>query len=77
MLPELKHRVLNVHLSKKTSSGRRRRRKFWSDGEVEMLEEGVQRFGMGNWTKILKHYDFKGRTSVNLKDKWRVILKSR
>ncbi|KAL8162288.1 hypothetical protein V2J09_013777 [Rumex salicifolius] len=51
----------------------------WTEEEVEMLKEGMKRFGSGDmriipWTDILEFGSsvfWKGRTGVNLKDKWR------
>ena len=74
VLPEIKQRVLNVNLPQKTN---RKRKKFWSEEEIDFLQQGVEKFGIGNWSEILKHYDFDGRTSVNLKDKWRNITNSK
>lgn len=46
----------------------------WDDKEHNYLMSGVQRFGIGNWKKILMcpDYHFKdGRTAVDLKDRFR------
>jgi hypothetical protein len=41
-----------------------------------MLRAGVRRFGVGKWKHILTAYPFNSRrSSVDLKDKWRNILK--
>eukprot|EP00954_Amorphochlora_amoebiformis_P005362 422848-Amorphochlora_amoeboformis.AAC.4 len=57
--------------------GSKRARKFWAAEEEKALREGVQEFGSGKWLKILhKHKDvFKNRNSVDLKDKWRNMVR--
>ncbi|XP_029212911.2 telomeric repeat-binding factor 2-like isoform X2 [Acropora millepora] len=67
----LKRRCLNVKLPEV------KHRKFWTAEETKWLEEGVKAYGEGNWTKILNAYNFVGRTSVNLKDRWRTLHKSK
>ncbi|KAF1365760.1 hypothetical protein EJ07DRAFT_150258 [Lizonia empirigonia] len=51
-----------------------RKRKWWSQKETEDLLTGVSRFGIGRWKQILgcKDFHFQGRTSVDLKDRFRV-----
>jgi hypothetical protein len=56
-----------------TSLGQERRR--WTESEESLLIDGVKRFGRGKWKKILEHYNFNNRTEVNLKDKWRNMVK--
>ncbi|XP_043093248.1 telomeric repeat binding factor a [Puntigrus tetrazona] len=63
-----------------SSSGRSSRkcsRKMWTLQESEWLKEGVQRYGVGHWEKIRSSFPFSGRTAVNLKDRWRTMLKLR
>jgi Myb-like DNA-binding domain len=48
----------------------------FSDPEHMMLFAGVRRFGAGKWKLILAAYPFNARRSpVDLKDKWRNVLK--
>lgn len=49
-------------------------RNKWSSTETKSLLHGVARFGIGNWTKILRcaDYDFGKRTALDLKDRFRV-----
>ena len=54
--------------------GRRPNRK-WSGHEVRWLVAGIREFGAGNWASILSRYPFEGRTGVDLKDKFRNLLK--
>lgn len=46
----------------------------WSEDETADLLKGVARFGIGSWTKILRHeeYSFDRRTALDLKDRFRV-----
>ena len=58
--------------------GKLRAKVKWTDAEVTCLHLGVQRYGVGNWQKMLKDPTLKKgfhtcRTGVHLKDKWRVI----
>ena len=52
----------------------KRKHRKWSEDETAGLLQGVSRFGVGQWTKILHcpDYRFDGRTAVDLKDRFRV-----
>jgi hypothetical protein len=63
-----------------TSKGgiRRKHHRAWTLSEVMKLVEGVSRYGAGRWSEI-KRLAFASspyRTSVDLKDKWRNLLKA-
>lgn len=59
------------------NKARRRRARRWSSVEEETLRNGVEQFGSGNWKDILMHNPdvFIGRTPVDLKDKWRNMMR--
>ncbi|KAI9102948.1 hypothetical protein K1719_023387 [Acacia pycnantha] len=63
-----------------TSKGgmRRKHHRAWTLGEVMKLVEGVSRCGAGRWSEIkrLSFASYSYRTSVDLKDKWRNLLKA-
>ncbi|XP_078449931.1 uncharacterized protein LOC144931765 isoform X3 [Lampetra fluviatilis] len=50
------------------------KKKMWTETETQCLKEGVVKFGVGNWSKIKRHYSL-SRTTVQLKDRWRNISK--
>ncbi|XP_031482906.1 uncharacterized protein LOC116252641 isoform X1 [Nymphaea colorata] len=57
---------------------RRKHHRSWTLQEVTKLVEGVSRHGVGRWSDI-KRLEFSAsayRTSVDLKDKWRNLLKA-
>ncbi|PIA37291.1 hypothetical protein AQUCO_03000113v1 [Aquilegia coerulea] len=57
---------------------RRKLHKMWTLSEVMLLVDGVSQYGVGRWTEI-KRMLFSAsahRTSVDLKDKWRNLLRA-
>lgn len=63
-----------------TSKGgmRRKHHRAWTLTEVMKLVDGISKFGAGRWSEI-KRLSFSSasyRTSVDLKDKWRNLLKA-
>ncbi|KAF8397717.1 hypothetical protein HHK36_016639 [Tetracentron sinense] len=64
----------------RTEKGGRRRKhhRLWTLSEVMKLIDGVSQYGVGRWTEI-KRLLFSSsayRTSVDLKDKWRNLLRA-
>ncbi|XP_057977707.1 uncharacterized protein LOC131164490 isoform X2 [Malania oleifera] len=57
---------------------RRKHHRAWTIGEVMKLVEGVSRYGAGRWSEIkrLAFASYTYRTSVDLKDKWRNLLRA-
>lgn len=57
---------------------RRKHHRPWSLSEVVKLVEGVARYGAGRWSEIkrLAFASYSYRTSVDLKDKWRNLLRA-
>ncbi|XP_062008737.1 uncharacterized protein LOC133725475 isoform X1 [Rosa rugosa] len=57
---------------------RRKHHRAWTLVEVMKLVEGVSKCGTGRWSEIkrLSFATFSYRTSVDLKDKWRNLLKA-
>nr|XP_054755003.1 telomeric repeat-binding factor 2-like [Lytechinus pictus] len=51
------------------------KRRPWSSEEEEELKLGINRFGVGKWAEINEAYCFNNRTNVQLKDKYRTMVK--
>ncbi|XP_041999529.1 telomeric repeat-binding factor 2-like isoform X1 [Salvia splendens] len=64
--------------SSEEASGRRKHHRLWTISEVRKLIEGVSQYGVGRWSRIKKLFFAASahRTSVDLKDKWRNLLKA-
>ncbi len=57
----------------------KRSKKHFSEQEVQHLRDGVHRYGVGNWSRILldpQLHFHETRNSVSLKDKWRNLMKA-
>ncbi|PAN25467.1 hypothetical protein PAHAL_4G303500 [Panicum hallii] len=59
------------------NKNKRRRARKWCLLEEETLRKGVELYGSGNWKDILSNNPdvFIGRTPVDLKDKWRNMMR--
>ncbi|CAN4117082.1 unnamed protein product [Withania somnifera] len=57
---------------------RRKHHRLWTVSEVRKLIDGVAQYGVGRWSHIKKLYFASSvhRTPVDLKDKWRNLLKA-
>ena len=52
-----------------------RQRNPWTTEETEKLYKGIKRHGVGQWAAIKVDQSFTSRTGVQLKDRWRSMLK--
>ncbi|XWS55841.1 hypothetical protein CRYUN_Cryun09bG0034700 [Craigia yunnanensis] len=62
----------------KTACDRRKHQRMWTLAEVIKLVDGIGQYGVGRWTDI-KRLQFASsayRTPVDLRDKWRNLLRS-
>ncbi|XP_051131638.1 uncharacterized protein LOC127251806 [Andrographis paniculata] len=59
-------------------SSRRKHHRLWTIAEVRKLIDGVSKYGVGRWSRIKKLFFSSSthRTAVDLKDKWRNLLKA-
>ncbi|KAJ9565086.1 hypothetical protein OSB04_001052 [Centaurea solstitialis] len=77
-LPSPKKRAVSpLRIYKMGKLARKRKKKRWTTIEEDTLRTGVQKYGKGNWKLILSMYRdiFEDRTEVDLKDKWRNLIR--
>uniref|UniRef100_A0A7N0UTX2 Uncharacterized protein n=1 Tax=Kalanchoe fedtschenkoi TaxID=63787 RepID=A0A7N0UTX2_KALFE len=62
----------------KICGDRRKHQMIWTLPEVERLVDGISHYGVGRWTEIQRHFfpTSTYRTPVDLRDKWRNLLKA-
>ncbi|XP_048372229.1 telomeric repeat-binding factor 2 [Sphaerodactylus townsendi] len=61
--------------SSMTSSTFGTKKQKWTEEETEWIRAGVKKYGEGNWKAISQAYNFKKRTPVMIKDRWRTMKK--
>ncbi|KAG6604412.1 Telomere repeat-binding protein 3, partial [Cucurbita argyrosperma subsp. sororia] len=70
----------NVYSSAKICKkyDRRKHQKMWTLTEVMRLVDGIAEYGTGRWTRIKRHLFASSphRTPIDLRDKWRNLLKA-
>ncbi|SCN59782.1 telomeric repeat binding factor 1, putative [Plasmodium chabaudi adami] len=75
-LVEKKETKKGTHIKKAKKEKIYRSYVRWEKREVELLVNGIKKYGLSNWTTILQSYDFpQYRTSTSLKDKYRNFKK--
>ncbi|CAD2090336.1 telomeric repeat binding factor 1, putative [Plasmodium vinckei lentum] len=76
MLVEKKETKKGTYIKKAKKEKMCRSYVRWEKREVELLINGIKKYGLSNWTTILQSYDFpQYRTSTSLKDKYRNFKK--
>ncbi|XP_074592306.1 uncharacterized protein LOC141848089 isoform X1 [Curcuma longa] len=68
----------NTQPAELKSSERRKHHRAWTLCEVQKLVDGVAKYGAGRWSEIrrLAFASYSYRTPVDLKDKWRNLLRA-
>jgi hypothetical protein len=56
---------------------RQHQQRAFTEGEIAMVAEAVEVFGVGNYTLILEHYPFDGRTEEHIEAMWKIVLASK
>ncbi|CAH8355625.1 unnamed protein product [Eruca vesicaria subsp. sativa] len=69
---------ISVTIKSKRKSVRRKHQRMWTIDEVVKLLDGISHFGVGKWTDIknLFFHSSSHRTPVDIRDKWRNLLKA-
>ncbi|KAF5750391.1 TRF-like 8 putative isoform 1 [Tripterygium wilfordii] len=69
---------VNLGRRSKTVADRRKHQRMWTLSEVLKLVDGVSQYGVGRWTDIKRLFFASSayRTPVDLRDKWRNLLRA-
>lgn len=67
---DLRNRHALLPIRNKTDTNHVSKGVPWGEEELELLMEGVERYGVGNWKMIQEKQGLK-RSNINIKDKWR------
>src|SRR5688572_24902598 len=54
----------------------RKPRSKWTADEEKTVYKAVQKYGMSSWAYIVKANILPGRSNVDIKDKWRTMVKT-
>ena len=68
--------TVNQSRSSNTTATSLQLRHPWTDDETERLYLATQSIGIGKWAYIKDRAKLTNRTSVNVKDRWRTIVKN-
>ncbi|KDQ23614.1 hypothetical protein PLEOSDRAFT_1026837, partial [Pleurotus ostreatus PC15] len=71
LLPEKRGKMRRIAKSAAGPSSEKKQRKKWTTEETQMLVDGCNKHGVGNWKTILsdKSLKFDSRSPVDLKDR--------
>lgn len=51
----------------------KRVKRVWTESQEELLTKAVEKLGAGKWKEMVNEFDFEGKESKVLKDKWRTM----
>ncbi|ESK91491.1 meiotically up-regulated 152 protein [Moniliophthora roreri MCA 2997] len=76
LMPEKRGKMRKIAMDGDEESGVKKQRKRWTKEETQMLVDGCNKHGVGNWKTILGDPEFKfdSRSPVDLKDRFRTYF---
>ncbi|KAK7046020.1 hypothetical protein VNI00_007015 [Paramarasmius palmivorus] len=76
LMPEKKGKMRKIATDADEETGVKKQRKRWTQDETQMLVDGCNKHGVGNWKTILgdPEFTFDNRSPVDLKDRFRTYF---